>query len=69
MTRHLSAAVLLTAAAILGGCAASKPKDITADWSPNRIYQEAKDEESAGQMLLVGQDDYEYRYVVMPMRI
>ncbi|MGA0940146.1 MAG: outer membrane protein assembly factor BamD, partial [Burkholderiaceae bacterium] len=49
MTRHLSAAVLLTAAAILGGCAASKPKDITADWSPNRIYQEAKDEESAGQ--------------------
>ncbi len=49
MTRHLSAAVLLTAVAILGGCAASKPKDITADWSPNRIYQEAKDEESAGQ--------------------
>jgi outer membrane protein assembly factor BamD len=49
MTRPLSAAVLLTAAAILGGCAASKPKDITADWSPNRIYQEAKDEESAGQ--------------------
>ena len=49
MTRHLSAAVLLTAAAILGGCAASKPKDITAYWSPNRIYQEAKDEESAGQ--------------------
>ena len=28
-----------------------------------------KDEESAGQMQLIGQDDYEYRYVVMPMRI
>ncbi|MBI1357089.1 MAG: DNA polymerase III subunit beta [Acidobacteria bacterium] len=28
-----------------------------------------KDEESAGQMQLIGQGDYEYRYVVMPMRI
>ncbi len=28
-----------------------------------------KDEESAGQMQLAGRDDYEYRYVVMPMRI
>ena len=49
MTRHSTAAVLLLAAGILGGCAAPKPKDITADWSPNRIYQEAKDEEGAGQ--------------------
>lgn len=49
MTRYLCAATLLIAASILGGCAASKPKDITADWSPNRIYQEAKDEEDARQ--------------------
>ena len=32
----------------MGGCAVPKPKDPTADWSPNRIYQEAKDEQDAG---------------------
>ena len=48
LTTRLSAASLLALTAIVAGCASSAPKDITADWSPNRIYQEAKDEQSAG---------------------
>ena len=48
MTRLSTAAWLLGVASISGGCAVPKPKDPTADWSPNRIYQEAKDEQDAG---------------------
>ena len=33
------------------------------------VELQIKDEESAGQMELVGAEGYEYRYVVMPMRI
>ena len=33
------------------------------------VELQVKDEESAGQMELVGNEGYEYRYVVMPMRI
>ncbi len=33
------------------------------------VELQIKDEESAGQMELVGNEGYEYRYVVMPMRI
>jgi outer membrane protein assembly factor BamD len=43
----LSACVL--AGALAAGCS-STPKDITADWSPNRLYQEAMDEKSAGNL-------------------
>jgi outer membrane protein assembly factor BamD len=37
----------LLAAGLLAGCS-STPQDKTADWSPNRIYSEAKDELSSG---------------------
>ena len=41
-------ALALTGASIfLGGCA-STPDDITATWSPNKIYSEAKDELASG---------------------
>ncbi len=35
-------------AALLVGCAASKPVDETAQWSPNKLYNEALDERSVG---------------------
>jgi len=35
----------------------------------HNVELQLKDEESAGQLQLVGQDGYDYRYVVMPMRI
>jgi outer membrane protein assembly factor BamD len=47
-TRLSAAYVSLGLAAIVAGCATPAPRDTTADWSPNRIYQEAKDEQSAG---------------------
>ena len=40
-------AVLCLSAALLAGCS-STPKDITQGWTPERIYQEARDEVSAG---------------------
>ncbi len=41
--------VLLAGTAIwLVGCASGTPEDKTANWSPNRIYAEAKDEMKAG---------------------
>jgi outer membrane protein assembly factor BamD len=48
LTRLSAACLSVCLAAIVAGCASSTPKDITADWSPNRIYQEAKDEQAAG---------------------
>lgn len=35
-------------AALLAGCAAPKPVDETAKWSPNQLYNEALDERSVG---------------------
>jgi len=35
--------------ALLAGCGTT-PKDATADWSPNRLYQEAMDEKNAGNL-------------------
>lgn len=43
----LGACVL--AGALAAGCS-STPKDATADWSPNRLYQEAMDERNAGNL-------------------
>lgn len=40
-------ACLLLSAAILSACA-SNPKDVTAGWTTDRIYKEARDEASAG---------------------
>lgn len=45
----LSAVALVLAVAT--GCS-STPKDLTADWSPNRLYQEAMDEKNAGNLAL-----------------
>ncbi len=39
--------LVLCTAALLSACS-STPKDATADWSPNRIYAEAKDEMGSG---------------------
>jgi outer membrane protein assembly factor BamD len=41
-------ALCLGLAVVLGGCASDAEKDQTLGWSPNRIYQEAQDERSAG---------------------
>ncbi len=43
----LATALLLAAGLLLGGCS-STPTDITAQWSPERIYQEAKEESNLG---------------------
>lgn len=43
----VAALLSLCAAAVLSGCA-DTPKDITQQWSPERIQQEASDEKSAG---------------------
>ena len=43
----LGVALTLGAAALLSACS-STPVDKTANWSPNRIYTEAKDESSSG---------------------
>ncbi len=40
--------LLAGTAAWLVGCASSAPEDKTANWSPNRIYAEAKDELKSG---------------------
>ena len=40
-------ALAIIAAALLAGCG-STPEDKTANWSPNKIYAEAKDEMSSG---------------------
>ena len=41
--------VLVAGTAVwLAGCATSTPQDKTANWSPNRIYAEAKDELNSG---------------------
>lgn len=37
-----------TLVALLAGCAAPKPVDETAQWSPNKLYNEALDERSVG---------------------
>jgi outer membrane protein assembly factor BamD len=42
------ACLVLCAAAVLGACGSTPDKDKTAEWSPNRIYKEAKDEMDAG---------------------
>ena len=39
----------LILAAVLAACS-STPKDVTADWSPNRLYEEAMDEKNAGNL-------------------
>jgi outer membrane protein assembly factor BamD len=43
----LATAIVLVAGLTLSGCA-STPTDVTLQWTPERIYQEAKDEISAG---------------------
>lgn len=43
--------------------------DFMAVAETDQVALQLKDEESAGELQLVGQDGYEYRYVVMPMRI
>lgn len=43
----LAALLIAGAAAVLAGCS-STPKDETANWSPNRIFSEAKEELGAG---------------------
>lgn len=43
----VGAGSITAAALLLGGCS-STPEDKTADWSPNKIYAEAKDELSSG---------------------
>ncbi len=50
LTFRLSAltAGALATALLLSACGSTKPKDETANWSPNRIYAEATDERSAG---------------------
>lgn len=47
MLRAKLSCVAVLAAALLVGCS-STTEDKTADWSPNRIYAEARDEMSAG---------------------
>ena len=42
------ALLALVAAAMLGACGSTPSTDKTAEWSPNRIYKEAKDELDAG---------------------
>ncbi|MES2980349.1 MAG: outer membrane protein assembly factor BamD [Pseudomonadota bacterium] len=42
------AGVLFALAALMAGCASTKVVDPTANWSPNKIYAEAKDEASSG---------------------
>ncbi len=42
------ACLTLGAAALLGACGSTPDKDKTAEWSPNKLYQEAKDEMNAG---------------------
>ena len=44
---RVPATLCLAAGLILAGCS-STPKDITQGWTPERIYQEARDEVSAG---------------------
>ncbi|NML48090.1 outer membrane protein assembly factor BamD [Ramlibacter sp. G-1-2-2] len=47
LSRKLSVVPALLALAVLAGCA-TKDDDKTANWSPNRIYSEAKDELESG---------------------
>ncbi|MBC5783653.1 outer membrane protein assembly factor BamD [Ramlibacter sp. USB13] len=44
----LSVVPLALAASLLAGCSSLKDEDKTAQWSPNRIYAEAKDEMNSG---------------------
>ena len=43
----VSACALTATALLLAGCS-STPEDKAANWSPNKIYSEAKDEMSSG---------------------
>ena len=43
--------------------------DFLAVAETDNVELQVKDEESAGELQLSGQDGYSYRYVVMPMRI
>ncbi len=48
---HLRASILSTVAlsvALLAGCASQPDKDVTAGWSPNKLYAEAMDERNSG---------------------
>ena len=47
VTNAFPAVTVLAMAALLGACS-TKPVDPTANWSPNKIYTEAKDEASSG---------------------
>ena len=47
MGRGLSVPLAAAALALVAGCS-STPEDRTANWSPNRIYSEAKAELDAG---------------------
>jgi len=44
----LSVVPVLLAAAFLAGCSSLKDEDKTANWSPNRLYAEARDEMDSG---------------------
>jgi outer membrane protein assembly factor BamD len=48
MSRVAIGGLLAVAGLFLGGCASKDSVDITAGWSPQRLYSEARDEMSAG---------------------
>ncbi len=51
VSRKLSvvlACLLVGMTAFLAACSSNPAKDVTADWSPNRLYKEAKDEMNSG---------------------
>ncbi|WP_334135504.1 outer membrane protein assembly factor BamD [Tepidimonas sp.] len=46
--RAVALALLAAGATLLAGCASGPEKDVTAGWSPNKLYAEAMDERNAG---------------------
>jgi outer membrane protein assembly factor BamD len=54
-------------AAALAACSTT-PQDVTADWSANRLYQEAMDEKGAGNLekaITQSCDDYFYKSLIL----
>ena len=51
--RAIGSCAVLGAALVLGGCA-STPTDETADWTPEKLYSEARDEMNAGNFTRAG---------------
>ena len=48
MLRRKLSVVALAAGAVLAGCSSTPSDDVTASWSPNKLYAEAKDELNSG---------------------